>query len=128
MCAQEIKPLAMSNKAIGGAALNVYTPGVENGAGTNNIGLLIKTWGIVTYVDMATTPTFFYINDGSNLADGSGYVGVRVAIDNLATGNTITAPSVDQHVAITCISSTVMIDGKIQPNLRPRKQSDIQTL
>ncbi|MHB9036463.1 MAG: hypothetical protein ACYC64_07330 [Armatimonadota bacterium] len=125
--AQEIKPLAMTNRAIGGGALNIYTPGVENGTGTNNIGLLIKTWGVVTYVDTSTTPTYFYIDDGSGLQDGSGHKGVRVAIDNLATGNSITPPSETQHAAIVCISSTISINGKIQPNLRPRRQTDIQT-
>ena len=48
-------PLAVVNKAIGGGALNQYTPGVEGGQGLNNIGLLIRTWGKVTFVDASTS-------------------------------------------------------------------------
>lgn len=131
--AEEVQPISMSNKAIGGAALNAYTPGVENGMGANNIGLLIKTWGTVTWVD--ETNGLFYIDDGSGLKDGSKHVedteevdniGVRVSYNNLADGNTITPPSIGSHVAITCISSTVIINESVRPNLRPRQQSDIQ--
>lgn len=131
--ADEVQPVAMSNKAIGGAALNYYTPGVESGIGANNIGLLIKTWGNVTWVDEACS--FFYIDDGSSLKDGSKHfedteevdnVGVRVSYSNLAEGNTITPPSIGTYVAVTCISSTVIINDTVRPNLRPRRQSDIQ--
>lgn len=119
-------PLAVNNKAIGGGALNQYTPGVENGVGLNNIGLLIKTWGRVTAVD--TVNQFFYIDDGSGLLDGSGNVGVRVSYSNLAPGNTITPPALDSFVSVTCISSTVVIADKIRPNLRPRRQADIEVV
>jgi hypothetical protein len=130
--ADEVQPVAMSNRAVGGAALNSYTPGVENGAGANNVGLLIKTWGRVTWVDAANK--FFYIDDGSALKDGSTHidgtnivenVGVRVSYSDLASGNTIDPPSVGDHTVITCISSTVIINDKVQPNLRPRRQADI---
>jgi len=117
-------PLAVGNEAVGGAALNSYTPGVEGGAGVNNIGLLIKTWGKVTYVD--GSGSYFYIDDGTNRMDGSGQMGIRVSCENLAPGNSITAPAVDSYVMITCISSTIVINTKIQPNLRPRRQDDIQ--
>jgi len=117
-------PLALSNKAVGGGRLNDYTPGVEGGTGLNNIGLLIRTWGKVTFVD--TTNKFFYVNDGAGRQDGSGNVGVRVSYDNLAPGNTITPPAANSYVAVTCISSTWLNgSGKIQPNLRPRRQTDI---
>ncbi len=117
-------PLALSNKAVGGGRFNDYTPGVEGGVGTNNIGLLIRTWGKVTFVD--TTNKFFYINDGAGREDGSGNVGLRVSYDNLAPGNTIDPPVLDSYVAVTCISSTWLNgSGQIQPNLRPRRQADI---
>ncbi len=117
-------PLAMTNRDVGGGRLNEYTPGVQDGVGMNNIGLLIRTWGNVTYVDLVNK--FFYINDGAGRNDGSGYVGLRVSYDNLAPGNTITPPAQDSYVAVTCISSTWLNgSGQIQPNLRPRRQSDI---
>ena len=75
--AEEIAPLAIDNAAIGGGPLNQYTPGVEGGVGLNNVGLLIRTWGQVTYVDPGDT--FFYIDDGANKDDGSGHVGIRIA-------------------------------------------------
>ena len=122
--AQAPGPLAMGNSAIGGTALNQYTPGVEGGVGLNNIGLLIKTWGRVTFVDEGNS--FFYIDDGTAGMDGSSYLGIRVTYSDLAPGNTIDPPDEDSYVMVTCISSTVLISDKIQPNLRPRRQDDIQ--
>jgi len=119
-----IEPLGLPNSALGGGALNQYTPGVENGKGLNNIGLLVRTWGKVTYVNAAEK--YFYIDDGSGLVDESGHLGIRVFYDNLAPGNTFTPPSESQFVTITGISTTVVINGKIRPMLRPRKQSDMQ--
>lgn len=133
LLADEVQPIAMNNRAIGGTALNSYTPGVENGAGLNNIGLLIKTWGKVTWVD--TTNECFYIDDGSALKDGSTHadgssqidnIGLRVSYRNLAAGNTINPPEIGDYVTVVGISSTVIVDNKVQPNLRPRRQSDIQ--
>jgi len=130
-------PLAMNVKALGGGRLNEFTDGVYGGTGTNNIGLLVKTWGRVTYVD--STNKFFYIDDGSGRVDGSSHlvagvpvnnVGVRVSYDNLASGNSIDPPAETTYVAVTGIISTVMINAggvdRVQPNLRPRRQTDIQ--
>lgn len=120
-------PLALSQRAIGGGQLNQYTPGVEGGIGLNNIGLLVKTWGKVTFVD--DTNKIFYINDGSNLNDDSGNVGLRVSYDNLATGNTINAPALNSYVSVVGISSTFAdSSNKIRPNLKPRSQTDIQII
>ena len=120
-------PLALAKKAVGGGRLNDYTPGVEGGIGLNNIGLLIRTWGKVTFVDTANK--FFYINDGAGREDGSTYVGLRVSYDNLAAGNTIEPPALNSYVAVTCISSTWLNgSGQIQPNLRPRRQADITVI
>lgn len=119
-------PLGMTNAAIGGGQFGQYTPGVENGVGMNNIGLLIKTWGEVTFRD--DTNKYFYINDGTDRSDGSGHTGIRVSYDNLATGNSISPPGLNTHVAIVGISSTVVISTKVQPNVRPRKQTDITPL
>lgn len=45
-------------------------------SGQNPVGLLVTTCGQVTAVD--TTQRLFYIDDGTNLQDGSGNVGLRV--------------------------------------------------
>jgi hypothetical protein len=121
----DIAPLAISVRAIGGGQLNTYTLGVQNGVGLNNIGLLVRTWGKVTYVDTSNPSMFFYIDDGSNRSDGSPYTGVRVALDNLAAGDTIAPPATNDIVAVTGISSTFMVGANVQSNLRPRRQSDI---
>jgi len=127
----EIKPVMMSNRAVGGGQLNEYTPGVAGGLGLNNIGLLVRTWGKVTYVDAAQK--FFYINDGSNLNDMSGIhgaVGLRVSYAGLAPGVTFTPPSVGELVAITGISSTTAVtinqETRIIPTLKPRREADKQ--
>jgi len=123
--AQAPPPVGVRIAAVGGAALNEYTPGVFGGACANNIGLLIRTWGKVTHVDSAGK--YFYIDDGSGRIDGSGYTGLRVSCEDLAPGVTITPPGSGAMVAVTGISSTILIESKVQSNLRPRKQADIQT-
>ena len=95
--ADDVKPVAMSQKTILCANVpGTPTKGFENGTGIYTIGLLIKTWGKVTYRD--PNGKFFYIDDGSKLWDGTkdssnhNVLGVRVSIDNLASGNSIDLP------------------------------------
>ncbi len=126
------EPLYMSGKALGGAALNQYTPGVEGGSGPNNIGLLVRTYGKVTFVDAVNK--YFYIDDGSGRVDGtmnagSPVVGIRVSYGGLATDvPAINPPAVNARVIVTGIISTCLVpanNGAIQPNLRARSQGDI---
>jgi len=120
-------PLVMQNKTVGGGAFNVYTPGVTDGVGLHNIGLLIQTSGKVVAGATNTTDKYFYINDGSALDDTSGFVGLRVSYANLATGKSITPPADNTYVVITGISSTTKLEPseRIIPTLRPREQTDI---
>jgi hypothetical protein len=124
--ADTVAPRAMGNAAVGGARLNQYTPGVEGGTGPNNIGLLIKTWGKVNYVD--TTNKYFYIDDGTGRLDGSGNKGIRVSYANLAQGQNVTPPQTSHYVVVTGVVSTVMISAKVQPCLRVRGQNDVRDL
>jgi len=93
--------ISLNNKAIGGgdwlynSGNGAGQKGVKDGSGANNIGLLIRTWGKVTYKGS----DHFYLDDGSALAGESGRIGVKV----LATGLTI--PDQDTHVTVTGISS-----------------------
>jgi hypothetical protein len=130
--AEEIAPLAMSNRSLGGKDLNQYTLGVFGGRGPNNIGLLIKTWGKVTYVD--TAAQYFYIDDGASLVDGtrrpdnSLILGVRVSYGNLAPDAIpVTPPNVNDFAVVTGISSTVMVNDQIRPNVRVPKGTNVQT-
>lgn len=129
--ATDVDPVFVAAKAIGGSDLNQYTKGVAGGSGPNNIGMLIKTFGKVTYVD--TTNKFFYINDGADRMDGTtrtngGIVyGIRVSYGGLASGITeITPPTENAYVAVTGIISTFMVGNLVQPNVRARQNDDIR--
>ncbi len=89
-----IEPIALSNKAIGGGdwfydsgsgagqkGIAEYRRVTAGGSlqllecpGMNNVGLLITTFGKVTY----SAGTYFYIDDGSGCRDNSAYVGIKV--------------------------------------------------
>jgi len=96
-----VAPLWMTNKSLGGTDWNPSgTPGtgqkgVTGGAGLNNIGLLVRITGTVTF----TGANYFYLNDGSGLKDKSGNVGVKVAAVGLAL------PAIGQVVQVTGVSS-----------------------
>lgn len=109
--------LAMPNKSVGGNGLDDLNPGIDNANGLFNVGLLITTWGKVTYTDS----NFFYIDDGSHLDDGSGHIGLRV--DARSLNNNI--PSVGSHVSATGISAVQMLDERVIRVVRPRNQQDI---
>lgn len=130
-----VDPIYVGNKSLGGGDLNLYTKGVAGGLGVNNIGLLIKTFGRVTYVN--TTSQFFYIDDGWGHAtilpapDSCTVYGIRVSYGGLAAGvPAITPPvaNINTYVAVTGIISTVMVSDLVEPNVRPRRQDDIQPL
>lgn len=121
-------PLSMRNSTLGGesfaaqggvvdnATTNPATPGI----GRNNVGLLVTTWGNVTFVD--GPGAWFYIDDGSGLKDGSGHVGVRVAASGL------TLPAEGNLVRITGISGVTRIGSNNARIVRARQQSDIVRL
>lgn len=111
-----VRPLAMPNKSVGGGGLDTMDPGIDNATGLFNVGLLITTWGKVTYTD----PNFFYIDDGSHLDDGSGHVGLRIDARNLDN-----VPSVGSHVSVTGISTVQMLGERVIRIVRPRNQQDI---
>lgn len=122
-----LRPYYMPNLTLGGVGTDVrYTGGV----GVNNVGLLVTTAGKVTYVDTATTKRFFYVDDGSAMSDGiviggTTRTGVRVQINGLATGNTITAPGMGDFVRVTGICAPLTAPIGISVQLRPRTQDDV---
>lgn len=129
--AAQLDPFYTPNRWLGGLGTDVLVPG---GAGVLNTSMLMKTAGLVTYVDAATLCRFFYVDDGSGLSDGvviGGQTmrGLRVSIANLATGNSISAPSVGQYVTVTgiCAPQTIA-GGKVVAQIRPRNQDDIQPI
>jgi len=109
-----VAPLAVSNKTLGGGPFglqqalwgwvpvhqpdNTTKPEWLPSVGLNNIGLLVRTWGRVTY----SGDGFFYIDDGSALDDNSTHKGVKVY------GSVPVAPGIDpvgRQVFVTGISS-----------------------
>lgn len=99
-------PLGMPNKAVGGGAVGSYTPAVADAVGTNNTGLLVRTWGEVTSTgwDPASSFPIFYINDGSNIAAGydpavqAECIGIRVY------DSAWTMPTVGDYAYVTGVS------------------------
>ncbi|MCE5197954.1 MAG: choice-of-anchor Q domain-containing protein [Armatimonadota bacterium] len=113
-----VQPLYMSNKSIGGAATG-YAPGIVGTTGVNNVGLLVKTSGTVT----SASGNIFYINDGSNIVDTEGTLGIRID-----TGGLCSAPLVGKQVTVTGISSVWMNGTTAVRTLLPRSADDVQRL
>ncbi len=130
----DIDPLAMITRSIGGGVLgyqdgvwsldSVKTPdeGFVNewlqSMALNNIGLLVTTFGNVTYAGDG----YFYVDDGAMVIDGSGHSGVKI----LAAG--LTFPSTGM-VRVTGISSCDLnAEGKIVRMIHARSNSDIAVI
>jgi hypothetical protein len=92
------RPIYLSCRDVGGGTMYsspgvVAQKGVVDGRGANNIGALIKVCGKVTSVDGSSTPTYFYVSDGSG-------VSVKVMLQGL------TLPGgIGTRVTVTGISS-----------------------
>mgnify|MGYP005843481367 CR=1 FL=1 len=115
------QPLAMMSRALGGAALNAYTPAVEHGNGSHNIGLLVRSWGWVRSVG----PDYFVFDDGGTLFDSQG-TQVRVsALAKLPAG--LSVPEVGTLVTVTGISSCEPVGGNLMRKILVRKASDLET-
>jgi hypothetical protein len=56
-------PVAMSCRSVGGGPAGPMVPGVKNGVGLNNIGLLVRIAGKITY----KAGDYLYVDDGSNV-------------------------------------------------------------
>jgi len=119
----QIDPMEIRGRELGGESLGPFTSGVEDAVGPNNIGLLVETVGKVTDVDY--TNGWFYINDGSDVNDGTGPLGIRVIYVGLADGNSITPPLADSYVRLRGISSCVELSGDLYRALKLREQSDV---
>ncbi|MDO8684858.1 MAG: right-handed parallel beta-helix repeat-containing protein [Armatimonadota bacterium] len=109
-----LKPFGLSNRDAGGKSIGLQA-GVMDASGINNFGLFIRVWGTVTYQGL----DYFYIDDGSELNDGSGHLGMKVAAEGL------TIPNVEKYVVVSGISSCYKADNKIYRLIRPRHQEDI---
>ena len=109
-----IGPLGMTNKSIGGADFSIPPtgqPGVSGGIGLNNIGLLVRTTGLVSGGDV-TAKTF-------NLNDGSSVNLKAVASDGI--------PADGSYVVVTGIVSCEKLGPEAKPLLRVTTWQVVQT-
>ena len=108
---QPPKPLGIRGDALGGAALNPYTPGITGAYGANNIGLLVTTWGKVT-----------------SLASGYFYIESKPMTVIKVKSGSLLQPVVGKLVAVTGDCACEAGSGAITRVILPRTQSDIRTL
>jgi hypothetical protein len=76
-----LPPVWMTCRDVGGGPAN-GTAGVKDGFGLNNIGLLVSIVGRVTHV---VDGELMYVDDGSNVADTDGEIGVLVKCPDTAS-------------------------------------------
>ncbi len=98
-------PLAMNCRSVGGGPLGGLVPGVRNGVGLNNLGLLVKTSGKVTYA----TGSYLYVDDGSRVKNLYGLFTEKVGVMVKCPGT----PSVSQG---DVVSVTGIVEGSIPNN------------
>ena len=116
-----VAPLFMITRSLGGSDFGPHTFGVTGATGVNTIGLLVAVTGRVTHVD----EEFCYIDDGSTLQDGSGFVGTKV--DLTKTGETVLSQG--QFIKCIGISAIEPADGGARIRLiRPRRDADVVVL
>lgn len=124
----EMNSLGMVGRAIGGGDMFGALPGtgqcgVTGGAGLNNIGLLVKTWGLVPNLGS----DYLYVDDGSHLLDGTltGLelnTGIRVMCDPTGIGK-------GAYLEVTGISSSFKtMGGDVAPLILARDSADIRTV
>ncbi len=110
------EPMHIVGKAVGGLALNQYTPGVPGSAGTYNLGLLISVSGVVS----ATGEGCFWVDDGSMREAEGGRTGLKVVSD---------APvSAGGMVKVTGISAAYVDGSVVRSVILTRSSEDVSAL
>lgn len=100
-----LQPVAMTCLAVGGAPIGSLVPGVKDGVGLNNIGLLVKIFGKVTYKAGA----YIYIDDGSNVENLYG-------LTTKVTGIMVKCPSTPNVAVGNVVSATGIVQGSVPNN------------
>lgn len=111
------RALAMNNRISGGGVYG-QQPAVTNDTTVvpplmsgemNNVGLLIKIWGLVTdvYDDLTYENSYFYIDDGAHLRDGTtdtfgqNHVGIRCRLTTNTVPLYLYPPRPGEYVFVT---------------------------
>ena len=103
-------PMLTSARNVGGGELNGNTPGITDGFGVNNMGVLVTVTGRVKDPDAG----YFMVEDGGTLVS-------RVKVSTLMLTD---IPGVDKFVTITGIVSTEKSGGVVTPIIIPRGDGD----
>lgn len=114
------KPWGAGIIHLGGIALNAHTPGVLDGKGPNNIGLLVRTWGKVTSIGQG----FFTIKDGSSAARPRPLPPAPLELKVVCPAG-YTPPAVNSYVSVTGISSCEPAGVDSVRRVLMRKTSDV---
>lgn len=110
----QVKPLGIVGKSAGGGdygydlSAGVGQRGTTDGAGLNNIALLSRFWGRVTY----SGPDYFYLDDGSARAGEGGRLGIKVLTYGAAV------PDEGAQVSFTGISACYRGGETVYPLVR----------
>ncbi len=107
-------PVGLMNRELGGGPWGEYIPGVTDGRGLHNIGLLVRTWGKVTARD--TIGATIRIDDGSNLPGGG------VLVDMSQAG---ALPALGATVQVTGNLGCVLEGPAVRPVIRARSSADV---
>ena len=119
----ELDPVGVTNRALGGRQFGLQAAVLDDAVSldysdaTNNVGLLVTTTGRLTYAGPGGS--FFYIDDGSGLDDGSGHTGARVQSADL------TIPTGTPFLRVTGNAGTTLVESRVVRLLKPRAQADI---
>lgn len=129
------RPLGMENRALAGGNLNLSTPGRSPNTvittpllAPYNKGLLVRTWGRVTYAGSSIDgKSYFTVSDArtdySTSNDAAGDADVRVVVND-----TVELPQVGTYSVVTGVCSSYKPDTThIAPLIRTRDAADIVT-
>ncbi len=109
-----VRPLGTANRSV-----------VEQGMSLS--GLLTTVWGKVTYKD--PTRAFMYVDDGSNADDGSGYVGLKVILDETSDAVVSVAAAPNEYAAVTGIVQPASLAGAFKIRaIRVRNYTNVQVV
>ncbi|MCX6344831.1 MAG: C39 family peptidase [Armatimonadetes bacterium] len=122
-----ITPYCMTNICLGGkdylpaggSGTGYGQKGVVNSNSLNNIGVLVRTVGKVTYID--TNAAYFTISDGSGAVDSGDHDGVKIS----ASGLIPQGLAVDDFVIATGICSLEKDNNNLYPVLIARDSDDL---
>lgn len=112
---EPLDPVAVLARSVGGAPLPGQSDVILGAAGVNNLNCLVKVCGRVAHSEAG----FYYVDDGSGSADGSGWPGIRVIVPGGASG-----PPTGAMASAWGVAAAQQIGGHWAPVIRQVSPSD----